>query len=107
MYILFVTTRNQYNFWSTFEAPLQTLVILDAKEFTVSTFLSATTTVTRATGQEVTIMTEHEHQDGIDEDVTREYDYLQADPQYPKDSALAEPNIISVGRIRISNIPST
>ena len=94
-----VTTRNQYNFWSTFEAPLQTLVILDAKEFTVSTFLSATTTVTRA-GQEVTIMTEHEHQDGIDEDVTREYDYLQADPQYPKDSALAEPNIISVGRIR-------
>ena len=94
-----VTTRNQYNFWSTFEAPLQTLVILDAKEFTVSTFLSATTTVTRS-GQEVTIMTEHEHQDGIDEDVTREYDYLQADPQYPKDSALAEPNIISVGRIR-------
>ena len=45
-------------------------------------------------------MTEHEHQDGIDEDVSREYDYLQADPQYPKDSALAEPNIISVGRIR-------
>ncbi|WDS61285.1 hypothetical protein SBM3_00206 [Synechococcus phage S-BM3] len=94
-----VTTRNQYNFWTSVDTVLETVMVLEAQQFTVSSFLQGTTTVTRS-GQEITIMTEHEHQDGIDEDVSREYDYLQADPQYPKDSALAEPNIISVGRIR-------
>ena len=94
-----VTVRNQYNFWTTVDTVLETVMVLEAQQFTVSSFLQGTTTVTRS-GQEITLITQHEHQDGIDEDVSREYDYLQADPQYPKDSALAEPNIISVGRIR-------
>lgn len=97
-----VITRNQYNFWTSVDTVLETVMVFEAQQFTVSSFLQGTTTVTKS-GEEVTIFLERDaNVDGISEDdVSRTYDYLQPfNSAYPINSALAAPNIISVGTIR-------